>query len=90
MSAGAKRKQLGRGLSSLLGKDTSVEDIKSTNINQAISISNIQPGAGQPRRVFDDEELSALAKSIQERGVLHGDKQGLRNDYVLCYWLFDL
>ena len=70
MSAGAKRKQLGRGLSSLLGKDTSVEDIKSTNINQAISISNIQPGVGQPRRVFDDEELSALAKSIQERGVL--------------------
>ena len=70
MSTGAKRKQLGRGLSSLLGKDTSVEDIKSTNVNQAISISNIQPGVGQPRRVFDDEELSALAKSIQERGVL--------------------
>ena len=70
MSAGAKRKQLGRGLSSLLGKDAPVEDIKSTNINQAISISNIQPGGGQPRRVFDDEELSALAKSIQERGVL--------------------
>ena len=70
MSAGAKRKQLGRGLSSLLGKDTPVEDIKSTNINQAISTSNIQPGGGQPRRVFDDEELSALAKSIEERGVL--------------------
>ena len=45
MSAGAKRKQLGRGLSSLLGKDTLVEDIKPININQAISISNIQPGA---------------------------------------------
>ena len=70
MSAGAKRKQLGRGLSSLLGKDAPFEDIKSTNINQAISISNIQPGVGQPRRVFDDEELSALAKSIEERGVL--------------------
>ena len=70
MSAGAKRKQLGRGLSSLLGKDTLVEDIKSININQAISISNIQPGGGQPRRVFDDGELSALAKSIEERGVL--------------------
>ena len=70
MSAGAKRKQLGRGLSSLLGKDASPEDIKPTNINQAISISNIQPGVGQPRRVFDDEELNALAKSIEERGVL--------------------
>ena len=70
MSAGAKRKQLGRGLSSLLGKDTLVEDIKSININQAISISDIQPGGGQPRRVFDDGELSALAKSIEERGVL--------------------
>ena len=70
MSAGAKRKQLGRGLSSLLGKDTLVDDIKSININQAISISNIQPGGGQPRRVFDDGELSALAKSIEERGVL--------------------
>ena len=70
MSAGAKRKQLGRGLSSLLGKDTLVDDIKSININQTISISNIQPGGGQPRRVFDDGELSALAKSIEERGVL--------------------
>ena len=70
MSAGAKRKQLGRGLSSLLGKDTPVADSKSTNTTQAISISNIQAGGGQPRRVFDDGELSALAKSIEERGVL--------------------
>ena len=70
MSAGAKRKQLGRGLSSLLGKDPLVEEMKSSNINQVISISDIQPGGGQPRRVFDDGELSALAKSIKERGVL--------------------
>ncbi|MBB45704.1 MAG: chromosome partitioning protein ParB [Rhodospirillaceae bacterium] len=70
MSGGAKRKQLGRGLSSLLGKDTLVEEIKSANIHQVISISNIQPGGGQPRRVFDYGELSALAKSIEERGVL--------------------
>jgi len=70
MSNGVKRKQLGRGLSSLLGKDTLVEDGRSTNTNQVISISNIQPGRGQPRRVFDDEELNALAKSIEQRGVL--------------------
>ena len=36
MSAGAKRKQLGRGLSSLLGKDPLVEEMKSSNINQVI------------------------------------------------------
>ena len=70
MSNGVKRKQLGRGLSSLLGKDAVVEDAVRKSTNQLISVSSIQPGAGQPRRVFEGEELNALAKSIEERGVL--------------------
>ena len=64
MSNGVKRRQLGRGLSSLLGADAVVEDARPKDTNQFISISNIQPGMGQPRRIFEDGELSALAKSI--------------------------
>lgn len=70
MSNGVKRRQLGRGLSSLLGSDAVVEDAGPKETNQFISISNIRPGMGQPRRIFEDGELSALAKSIEERGVL--------------------
>ena len=70
MSNGVKRRQLGRGLSSLLGSGAVVEDAGPKETNQFISISNIRPGMGQPRRVFEDGELSALAKSIEERGVL--------------------
>jgi ParB family chromosome partitioning protein len=70
MSNGVKRRQLGRGLSSLLGADAVVEDDRSKDTNQFISISNIQPGMGQPRRIFEDGELNALEKSIEERGVL--------------------
>ena len=70
MSNGVKRRQLGRGLSSLLGTDAVVENSRPKDTNQIISISNIQPGLGQPRRIFEDGELTSLAKSIEERGVL--------------------
>ena len=70
MSNGVKRRQLGRGLSSLLGAEVGIEDSGPIDTGQFISISNIQPGAGQPRRIFEDGELTALAKSIEERGVL--------------------
>ena len=70
MSNGVKRRQLGRGLSSLLGKDAVVEDARSKGANQFISVSDIRPGVGQPRRIFEDGELRALPKSLEERGVL--------------------
>ena len=35
-----------------------------------VGIDELRPGAYQPRKVFDDEELSALAASIEKSGVL--------------------
>jgi len=66
-----KRRQLGRGLSSLLGDDD--DDLAPADRQRqtrAIPIGQIQPGASQPRTTFDEDELEALAQSIRERGVL--------------------
>lgn len=65
--------KLGRGLAALLGEDggepTAVET-GPARLARAIPIASLQPGAGQPRRNFDDDALDALAQSIRERGML--------------------
>ena len=58
------KKGLGRGLSSLIG-ETKVEP--STN---KLSISALYPNKFQPRKVFDEESLNDLEKSIKERGII--------------------
>ena len=58
------KKGLGRGLSSLIG-ETKVE--QSTN---KLSISDLYPNKFQPRKIFDEESLSDLEKSIKERGII--------------------
>jgi ParB family chromosome partitioning protein len=70
MTNGSKRRQLGRGLSSLLGSDANTSDHVAGKQTQTILISKIQPGSEQPRRIFNDIELKSLANSIRERGVL--------------------
>ena len=70
MSSAVKRRQLGRGLSSLLGKEVVASEAENKKQIQFISIAKIQAGAGQPRRIFDEKELKSLAQSIKERGVL--------------------
>ena len=55
------KKGLGRGLSSLIGDN----DIKTSN--DKISISSIVPNKNQPRKIFDEESLNDLEKSIKER-----------------------
>src|ERR1700722_13728373 len=65
------RKQvLGRGLSALL--ESSEEETQETNKFSPLELQtlNIEPGSTQPRRSFPEEELQALAVSIQEKGVL--------------------
>ena len=68
---GKRRAKLGRGLSSLLGED---EDDKSQldrlRQSKTVAIDQIAPGRFQPRRIFDGEEINALAESIREKGVL--------------------
>ena len=58
------KKGLGRGLSSLIGE---TKTIPKTN---KVSLSEIVPNKYQPRKNFDDENLSDLTNSIKERGVI--------------------
>ena len=58
------KKGLGRGLSSLIG-ETRIE--KATN---KLSIGNLYPNKFQPRKIFDEESLNDLEKSIKERGII--------------------
>ena len=58
------KKGLGRGLSSLIG-ETKVE----AKINKLL-LSDIVPNKYQPRKIFDEENLKDLTKSIKERGVI--------------------
>jgi len=58
------KKGLGRGLSSLIG-ETKVE--QATN---KLSISDLYPNKLQPRKIFDEDSLNDLEKSIKERGII--------------------
>lgn len=68
----AKRRApgLGRGLSALLGDVAPAETGSHGDGVREISIVDIAPHPGQPRRVFDDAALDELAASIRARGVL--------------------
>lgn len=71
----ADRPKLGRGLAALLGED-SIEAGSaptggdSSRTARPIPIAALAPGAGQPRRHFDEAALEALAQSIREKGML--------------------
>jgi len=58
------KKGLGRGLSSLIG------DVKTSNVNNKLSLSDIIRNRFQPRKNFDKEHLEELSNSIKERGVV--------------------
>ena len=58
------KKGLGRGLSSLIG------DVKTTNVNNKLSLSDIIRNRYQPRKNFDKKHLEELSNSIKERGVV--------------------
>ena len=58
------KKGLGRGLSSLIG-ETKIES--KTN---KLSLSEIVPNKFQPRKNFEEENLTDLTNSIKERGVI--------------------
>ncbi len=58
------KKGLGRGLSSLIG-ETKVE--QATN---KLSISDLYPNRFQPRKIFDEDSLNDLEKSIKQRGII--------------------
>lgn len=66
---------LGRGLSALLGDEAeAVEATDGTHETIApeknVAVTNMHPGKYQPRHGFNEDELTDLANSIREKGVL--------------------
>lgn len=72
--AARSKPKLGRGLAALLGEDSDTLDSGieegAARLARAIPIAALRPGAGQPRRYFNEEALDGLAQSIRERGML--------------------
>ena len=64
----ASPKGLGKGLGALLGDFS--EEIPENSAYQMLPIYKVEPNRSQPRQDFDEEELQALADSIQEHGII--------------------
>ena len=68
MAAKANNKGLGKGLGALLGDFN--EEPMDKSAYQLLPIYKIEPNPDQPRQDFDEEELQALADSIEIHGVI--------------------
>jgi ParB family transcriptional regulator, chromosome partitioning protein len=62
-----KRKSLGRGLSALIPEGAVLEDERGFLL---CPIDSISPNPYQPRQDFNDADLTELANSIKEKGVI--------------------
>lgn len=65
----AKRDRLGKGLGALIAEYVGDDDVEESAIRK-VPLGSIEPNPFQPRRDFDEEELSELATSIRENGLL--------------------
>lgn len=70
MAEEVRHRGLGRGLSALIGDDAPVTRAESTRGARTIPIAFLKPNRFQPRKTFAQDELSDLANSIREKGVL--------------------
>ncbi len=66
-----KKQALGKGLASLLNTASSAQeqDVKGRSY-KSISVKLIAPNPDQPRKIFKNQELEELAKSVQEVGII--------------------
>lgn len=64
-----KKGGLGRGLDSLFA-DTGSGVAQQSTENLALPLREIEPDKDQPRKMFDDQSLAELSKSIEDHGVL--------------------
>jgi ParB family chromosome partitioning protein len=71
MADDAARSRLGRGLAALIGDvDDESAVVEKARGQRRVPIEFLRANPRNPRRTFADEELSELASSIRERGVL--------------------
>jgi ParB family chromosome partitioning protein len=65
-----KKDRLGRGLEALLGDFIEDQQVPDAAEIRMVPLDQIRPNPFQPRKDFAPEELSELAKSIKENGLL--------------------
>ena len=63
----SKKFGLGKGLGSLIPDEEVVAEKNSIDL---IDINRIKPNSKQPRKNFDEEKISNLAKSIKDNGII--------------------
>ena len=66
VAVSVKRRSLGRGLSALIPKGTSLN----TPAERRVPISEIRPNPRQPRRYFNEAKIAELSESIRKQGIL--------------------
>ena len=65
-----ERRELGRGLSALLGDAVEEPDTAARHQPHTLPIEQLRPSRFQPRRNFSEPDIEALADSIREQGIL--------------------
>ena len=71
MAEEAAKSRLGRGLAALIGDvGDEAAALERTRSRRNVPIEFLRPNPRNPRRIFAEHELSELAASIQQRGVI--------------------
>jgi ParB family chromosome partitioning protein len=65
-----EKRRLGRGLDALLANTSGHDGDNSGTEQTRVAVDQIDHNPYQPRKMFDDEELSALSDSIRNHGIL--------------------
>lgn len=83
----AIKKGLGKGLDSMIPENKTKAEIKNTADNSfvEISVADIDPNLGQPRKSFDEDGLLELSESIKIHGVIQPlilTKRGKRYEII--------
>ena len=68
----AQGRALGRGLSALLGDEAvrNPQTIPADQRGQSLPVEFLAPSPFQPRRIFNQDDITELTASVRERGVL--------------------
>ena len=64
-----RTKNLGRGLSALMGENLIIDSSDSDGLSY-LSLDNLFPNPEQPRKIFNSAELEELSNSIKQNGIL--------------------
>lgn len=64
------KRGLGKGLGALLGDISAPSDVETAGSVVELKLSQVEPNREQPRKIFDEDKLEALAASIQQHGVI--------------------